>query len=63
MITNDLRISKIVNKQISQRRLADIRGGKKCTCGCCYYPASNEDYSIGGEMVSSGLGPDYCPPA
>jgi len=61
MITNDLKISKIVNKQISQRRLADIRGGKKCTCGCCYYPTSNEDYSKGSEMASSGEGYDWCP--
>ena len=45
--TELLALSQIAKKELSRKQMQYVKGGKSCTCGCCYYanepdPSTND---------------------
>ena len=30
-------LNQLAKKELSRRQMGKIKGGRNCTCGCCYY--------------------------
>ena len=55
-------LSQIAKKELTQRQQGLIKGGKGCSCGCCYKDSggSSSDVNGGANCRGGGLH-TYCP--